>query len=92
MLAGSNANGEIFDCSTALLLVISLTGGESLDSVEASERGDVEVDGPLDEVGPVSRDEGTSRRKLHVSPFLSQFAHVGCLPSHFIYCQHWSQN
>ena len=35
-------------------------------------------------MGPVSRDEGASCRKLQVSPFLSQFAHVGCLPSHYV--------
>jgi len=29
------------------------------------------------------RDEGASMRKLHVSPFLSQFAHEGCLQSHW---------
>ena len=29
------------------------------------------------------RDEGASMRKLHVSPFLSQFAHDGCLQSHW---------
>jgi hypothetical protein len=28
------------------------------------------------------REEGASARKLHVSPFLSQFAHEGCLQSH----------
>ena len=28
------------------------------------------------------REEGARARKLHVSPFLSQFAHDGCLQSH----------
>jgi hypothetical protein len=28
------------------------------------------------------REEGASARKLHASPFLSQFAHEGCLQSH----------
>jgi hypothetical protein len=30
------------------------------------------------------REEGASARKLHVSPFLSQFAHDGCLQSHWV--------
>jgi hypothetical protein len=29
------------------------------------------------------REEGASMRKLHASPFLSQFAHDGCLQSHW---------
>jgi hypothetical protein len=29
------------------------------------------------------REEGASARKLHVSPFLSQLAHEGCLQSHY---------
>lgn len=28
------------------------------------------------------REDGTRARKLHVSPFLSQFAHDGCRQSH----------
>lgn len=30
------------------------------------------------------RDEGASMRKLQLSLFLSQFAHIGCLPSHYV--------
>lgn len=66
---------------------------------ENSEAGDVDITESCDEVGGVDsvgdcedsgdvdvidrRDEGASRRKLQVSPFLSQFAHIGCLPSHY---------
>lgn len=39
------------------------------------------------------RDEGASMRKLHVSPFLSQFPHDGCLQSHYSpnqYYERWN--
>jgi hypothetical protein len=33
-----------------------------------------------------SLDLGASRRKLQSNPFLSQFAHDGCLMSHYFHC------
>lgn len=49
--------------------------------------GDVRADS-CDDVGDVDRverrEEGASIKKLHVSPFLSQFAQLGCLTSHLI--------
>jgi hypothetical protein len=37
--------------------------------------------GDVDDVN--NREEGASIRKLQLSPFLSQFAHDGCLQSHW---------
>lgn len=59
--------------------------GESPCMYEVSEGSEAEVTGPLNDVGPVRLDVGTSWRKLHISPFLSQFAHIGCFPSHCKY-------
>ena len=85
----SHCNGVFDVTAVSLLLKCVESGGESEDCVlEASETGDAESVGGLDRKGPDSRDDGTSRRKLHVSPFFSQFAHVGCLQSH---CTHVSQ-
>jgi hypothetical protein len=44
----------------------------------SSERGDL---GKVDDITE-SLDVGASRRKLQSKPFLSQFAHDGCLTSH----------
>jgi hypothetical protein len=67
----------------SLLLLGVESDGESEDrELEASGAGDVENVGGLESKRPDSRDDGASKRKLHVSPFFSQFAHVGCLQSH----------
>jgi hypothetical protein len=82
----SHCNG-VFDVTAVSLPLMRVESeGECEDGVlEASGAGDVESVGGLDSKGPDNRDDGTSKRKLHVSPFFSQFAHVGCLQSHCTY-------
>lgn len=76
--------------ATWLLNAVRLWG-ECIDcdcEIQLGDLGDVDVAESWDEVGDVDRversDEGASNRKLHVSPFLSQFAQLGCVTSHFI--------
>jgi hypothetical protein len=71
---------------TSLLSVWVVADGEiEHRSLGVSGTGDFERVESLDVDGPESSDDGTSDKKLHVSPFLSQLAHIGCLQSHCPY-------
>lgn len=61
--------------------------GDVEEVVSSNDSGDDDNIGGLDDCGDfavIDRcEEGASIKKLQLSPFLLQFAHTGCLPSHY---------